>query len=169
MPATAPLFTPAPNPATPAAETPTDFATLVDSIARARSENPIVGTATVGIALTHADFGRVGLQFSPRDDGLAVTLHSTDPGFAPAVAAATASATAPASAGNHQGSQTGQQPAATPQSEFAARGNGGTLHGSPDNAPRGDSRRQDTAPPRRGSPGAAATSPDATDPTGIFA
>ncbi|WP_353226615.1 hypothetical protein [Novosphingobium sp.] len=72
---------------------PTDFATLVDQIARARAErHDPSSTAPVGVTMHHADFGRVSLHFSPREQGLAVTLHSADPGFAPAAAAAASGA-----------------------------------------------------------------------------
>ncbi|MDF8334285.1 hypothetical protein [Novosphingobium cyanobacteriorum] len=61
-----------------------DFATLVDSIARARDE----AAGPVAVSLTHGEFGKVSLRFNQRDDGLSVTMASADPGFAPAVAAA---------------------------------------------------------------------------------
>lgn len=76
----------APAPSAPAqhARERIDFATLVDSIARARDE----AAGPVAVSLTHGEFGKVSLRFNHRDDGLSVTMASADPGFAPAVAAA---------------------------------------------------------------------------------
>ena len=162
--------------ATPTAETPTDFATLVDSIARARAESTdaAVGAATVGVTLQHADFGRVSMQFSARDEGLAVTMRSADPGFAPAVAAASASASGAntGSGGNHnpdtgRGNQADQPAAQTPSQ-------GNSSSSSSDQATRGDSARQ-SAGQNSGQPRMANPSPtarvgsDAADTAGIFA
>ena len=134
------------------AETPTDFATLVDSIARARNEGGTASAAAVGVTLSHGDFGRVSLQFTPRDQGLAVTMHSADPGFAPAVTAA-ASTGAGRDAAHRQ-----------PDQQAPDNSHG---HGS-GHAPRGDTGRQTGRPPtaRASSPG---TASDAADNAGIFA
>lgn len=67
-----------------------DFATLVDSIARARED---ASTGPVSVALSHSEFGKVSLSFNHRDDGLSVTMTSADPAFAPAVAAASETGT----------------------------------------------------------------------------
>jgi len=83
--------------ASAAVQAPTDFATLVDSIARARDDNALATAAPVGVTMQHADFGPVSMQFTARDQGLAVTMRSADPGFAPAVAAAAASSSSNAS------------------------------------------------------------------------
>jgi len=134
------------------AETPTDFATLVDSIARARNEGGTASAGAVGVTLSHGDFGRVSLQFTPRDQGLAVTMHSADPGFAPAVAAA-ASTGAGRDAAHRQPDQ---------QAPDASNGQGSG------HAPRGDTGRQTGRPPmaRASSSG---TGSDAADNAGIFA
>jgi Meckel syndrome type 1 protein len=178
MASSAPLFTPAPD-----AAAPTDFATLVDSIARARAEQPSAPGATVGVTLTHADFGRVGLQFSPNNDGssaaLAVTLHSADPGFAPAVAAATASSAAITHATTHGANQPGQQSATGPAPDPLAR-NGGTdaQAGSGhrphqdrphQDRPHEDDNRHDGAVARATAAQGAAASGGGPDETGIFA
>jgi hypothetical protein len=62
-----------------------DFATLVDTLARAREEaSPHRITVSVG----HADFGRVALRFDQDENrGMQVAMSSADPGFARAVAA----------------------------------------------------------------------------------
>lgn len=149
------LATPAPT------ETPTDFATLVDSIARARHDSSAASASPVGVTLSHGDFGRVSLQFTPRDQGLAVTMHSADPGFAPAVAAAASSSTGTGS-GNHH---TGQPAPDTPNPEGPTANSGGDQgagqgKGQPS---RGNTARQNTNP---AAPGRA---PVATDEADIFA
>ncbi len=79
-----------------------DFATLVDTIARAREHaSPQAMTAPVSVSLAHADFGPVALRFRHEGDALAVTMASADPGFASAVSAA-AAADASANAGQGQ-------------------------------------------------------------------
>ena len=122
------------------AEAPTDFATLVDNIARARSDASANTARPVGVTLNHADFGRISLQITPREAGLAVTMRSVDPGFAPAVAAA---------ANTHRDHQPGQR--SDPQSGLFAPGTpdppGVRTHdhsaeGRSDQAPRGDTTRQ---------------------------
>lgn len=63
-----------------------DFATLVDTLVRARDEAP---AQIVHAAVRHAEFGRVSLRFERDDDlGLSVAMSSADPGFARAVSAA---------------------------------------------------------------------------------
>jgi Meckel syndrome type 1 protein len=165
----APLFNVAPAAATPAAETPTDFGALVDSIARARAESTHAGSAAVGVTLSHTDFGRVGLQFSARADGLSVTMHSNDPGFAPAVVAA-AAPSAGSSAGNHSGNPSGQQPGYTPTQDTQARNTGADPQGGTGNGQRGDTPQHGPSPTlavNRSS--GTATASDATDTSGIFA
>eukprot|EP01037_Dinobryon_pediforme_P001741 gene1741-1769_t len=128
-------------PATAPAQGPTDFATLVESIARARAEAGAADTGSpVGVTMQHADFGRVSVQFTPRADGLGATLHSADPGFAPAAAAAASAATGSTAAtgtGNqgdaprHSGAQTAPDTAA--QGSFAQdrSGTGSNTAGHP--------------------------------------
>ena len=160
-----------PTLSTPAVvETPTDFATLVDSIARARSEASANATGPVGVTLSHGDFGRVSLQITPRDQGLTVTMHSADPGFAPAVAAA-ASTSGGSDAGNHR---SGQQPTDTANTDTASQNTASQNNPAPNNstgggfgqAPRGDTARQ---PNRPSLPGQPHGNSDAADDTGIFA
>jgi len=122
------------------AEAPTDFATLVDNIARARSDASANAAMPVGVTLNHADFGRISLQITPRDAGLAVTMRSADPGFAPAAAAA---------ANTHKDHQSGQRSDPQPGS-FAprtpdtpgVRSHDNSAEGRSDQAPRGDTARQ---------------------------
>gem|GEM_PF-1287133 len=122
-PATSELHAPA---AAAPTQTPTDFATLVDSIARARDDNPGATAAPVGVTMQHADFGRVSMQFTARDQGLAVTMRSADPGFAPAVAAAAAT-TSSAGAGDAQTNTSHGQD---------------TAHANPSDQPAADTPRQ---------------------------
>lgn len=61
-----------------------DFATLVETLNRAREE---ASPGTVRVSLSHADFGRVSMRFEQDDKGLSVAMSSADPGFARAVTA----------------------------------------------------------------------------------
>jgi hypothetical protein len=78
----APVALDGPAQAVPGAQ----VAALVDAVARAR-EGATPGA--VAATLAHGTFGRVSLEFRQNDDGLSVTMASSDPGFAPAVLAAT--------------------------------------------------------------------------------
>jgi hypothetical protein len=142
------------------AEAPTDFAALVDSIARARTDSGDAAASAVGVTLSHGDFGRVSLQFTPREEGLSVTMRSADPGFAPAAAAAAATG-GNSDPGNHH---TGQQAQPSPSQQSPAQNNGS---GS-GQAPQGDTARQNARQrlARNPSPGAAS---DAADDSDIFA
>lgn len=62
-----------------------DFATLVDTLNRAREE---AEPNTVRVSVAHADFGRVSMRFDQDDKGMTVAMSSADPGFARAVSAA---------------------------------------------------------------------------------
>lgn len=59
-----------------------DFATLVDTLNRAREE---AEPNTVRVSVAHADFGRVSMRFEQDDTGMSVAMSSPDPGFARAV------------------------------------------------------------------------------------
>ncbi|NLR71653.1 hypothetical protein HGI47_12295 [Novosphingobium sp. ERN07] len=77
-----------------------DFATLVDTLARAREE---ASPRTVNVAVTNTDFGRVSMRFDSTDTGLAVAMSSADPGFARAISAsADAAATSSDTRGQSQ-------------------------------------------------------------------
>ncbi|MCW1383012.1 hypothetical protein OLX02_09270 [Novosphingobium sp. KCTC 2891] len=93
-----------------------DFATLVDSIARARQDG--AAAAPVAVALTHAEFGKVSLHFRAGDDGLSVAMSSPDPAFAPAVAAAREAASAQGAAPD------GNRPDAAPRGQQQAAAGG---------------------------------------------
>lgn len=117
----APAATPA-APAVPPAVTgetaarPLDFAALVDRLSAAREA---VTPQTVSVALAHADFGTVRIQFRPEEGGLAVALANADPDFARAVAAVPViqPPAPPADAGSAQTFQPG-----TRQSDGSASG-----------------------------------------------
>lgn len=61
-----------------------DFATLVDTLNRAREE---AEPNSVRVAIAHADFGRVSMRFDQDDKGMTIAMSSADPGFARAVSA----------------------------------------------------------------------------------
>lgn len=86
----------------------TDMAALVDRLVEARAAaRSGLSSPVVQASLTHADFGRVSLRFNTDDDGLSVSMASSDPGFAPAAQAALAQA--PAVSANAQSHGAGQQ------------------------------------------------------------
>lgn len=94
----APVALDGPAQAVPGAQ----VAALVDAVARAR-EGATPGA--VAATLAHGTFGRVSLEFRQNDDGLSVTMASSDPGFAPAALAATRT-DAGAGAGTNTGANT---------------------------------------------------------------
>lgn len=158
-----PLATLTPEPATaaptspasaPTPEAPTDFATLVDRIARARSDT--AEARPVAITLQHAEFGRVDLAFSAHgpaagNGGLGVTMHSADPGFAPAAAIAI------------------ERPAPAPQADGGGTPSSG--QGSPDQSMNRGSGDPPRSPPREAQvrPPRAEPATPAADDSGIFA
>ncbi|MES2300538.1 MAG: hypothetical protein V4521_00420 [Pseudomonadota bacterium] len=88
-----------------------DFATLVDTLNRAREE---AEPNTVRVSVAHADFGRVSMRFEQDDTGMSVAMSSADPGFARAVTASGEAAAA------STGSETPRDQNSQPQ----ARGSG---------------------------------------------
>lgn len=72
-----------------------DFATLVETLNRAREE---AEPTTFRVAVAHADFGRVSMRFDQDDKGMTVAMSSADPGFARAVSATNEAASTNASA-----------------------------------------------------------------------
>jgi Meckel syndrome type 1 protein len=84
-----PVVGPAAVSATPAApaEAPQDFAALVDRLIAARET---AGPRPVQATISHAEFGRVSLDFRQDGGDLSVAMKSADAGFAPAVLAALA-------------------------------------------------------------------------------
>ncbi|HQS69920.1 MAG: hypothetical protein B7Y36_15820 [Novosphingobium sp. 28-62-57] len=66
-----------------------DFATLVETLNRAREE---ASPRTLNVAVTNTDFGRVALRFDSTDAGLSVTMSAADPGFVRAVSASSEAA-----------------------------------------------------------------------------
>jgi hypothetical protein len=138
--------------------------------------------------MQHADFGHVSMQFTARDQGLAVTMRSADPGFAPAAAAAASSGSASAGDsqtgtghGNAHGypsdqpsatlpSQTGSARSSSP-SDLAARSDPAHQNaGHSANQNTGQDARQQPSRPSQANPTSAAQSvSDADDDFGIFA
>lgn len=114
----APVALDGPAQAVPGAQ----VAALVDAVARAR-EGATPGA--VAATLAHGTFGRVSLEFRQNDDGLSVTMASSDPGFAPAVLAATrtdAGANTGANTNTGSGNQNAQNPAFSGQSASSQSG-----------------------------------------------
>lgn len=66
-----------------------DFATLVDTLNRAREE---ASPRTLNVAVTNTDFGRVSMRFDSSDAGLSVAMSAADPGFVRAVSASSEAA-----------------------------------------------------------------------------
>lgn len=152
-----------------------DVATLVDTIARARDD--AASLAPVAVALTHAEFGKVSLRFRNEDDGLAVSMSSADPGFAPAVAAAGQAA---ATADMRQQQQQGTSPQQDgPRTDAQGRSNdaradmnsasGGSASGqaASNGGQRQDGARTTSTPSQRGNARSSGESPQPRD--GIFA
>ena len=110
--------TPVTAPAAPPVE-PRDFTALLDRLVAAREA--MRGDQTrVTMALPHAEFGQVRLDFRQDERGLSVSIASTDPAFARAASAALplAPSAPPADAGTRQGSE-GQ-----PRAQAEAHGSG---------------------------------------------
>jgi hypothetical protein len=85
-----------------------DMAALVDRLVEARAAaRSGLSSPVVQASLTHTDFGRVSLRFNSDEDGLSVSMASSDPDFAPAAQAALAQA--PAVSASAQGHGAGQQ------------------------------------------------------------
>ncbi|MBC2665950.1 flagellar hook-length control protein FliK [Novosphingobium flavum] len=83
-----------------------DFAALVDRLIAARDAARPEG---VSIALQHAEFGRVSLQFRQDEQGLSVAMSAADPAFAQAVQQAIPAASASAENNSaRQDNQSGQ-------------------------------------------------------------
>lgn len=68
-----------------------DFATLVDTLNRAREE---AEPNAMRVSVAHADFGRVSMRFEQDDTGMSVAMSSADPGFARAITASNEAAAA---------------------------------------------------------------------------
>lgn len=134
-----------------------DFATLVDTLARAREE---ASPRTINVAVTNTDFGRVSLRFDSTDSGLAVAMSSPDPGFARAV-------TASSEAGATQSDGRGQN--AQAQADARAQSGEAGAQRQPFQQP---SARHD--PRAAGTPGGTAATPREDEPatpgdSGIYA
>ena len=77
---------------------PRDFAALMDRLISARDAAQTGLPQSVHVALNHAEFGSISLNFQHDQGGLAVSLASADPDFARAVQAGIPAAAAAASA-----------------------------------------------------------------------
>ncbi|MBB3861848.1 hypothetical protein GGQ88_003138 [Novosphingobium hassiacum] len=121
-----------------------DFATLVETLSRAREE---ASPNAVRASVQHADFGRISLRFEHDDKGaMSVAMSSADPGFARAV-------TASSEAAPTQTQPDTQRGQASQNSNFAQSGSGDTSrrqpserHGQPAPQLRDKLRRDDPKP-----------------------
>ncbi len=147
--------------AAPAAER-IDFAALVDAVARARETG---GGADVAASVTHAEFGRVSLRFQSEENGLAVSMMSPDPGFAPAVAAARLADTGFGQNQQGQNQQTQQNQSQQSQGQAAGSQAGQSGDGSAQ-ARGGSSQRGDAQPQGRNQTGRAGENPGGAAATG---
>lgn len=119
---------------------PQDFAQLIDRLVAARET---AQPQAARLALAHAEFGPVELQFSQDSNGLSVTLASNDPDFARAVQAAvppvSASSESMAAQARSQGQGSAQQGGSgtnQPQAQGGAQpgsSGGGQPHSQPGN------------------------------------
>mgnify|MGYP001392211185 CR=1 FL=1 len=142
-------------PASPAIE-PRDFTALLDRLVAAREA--MRGEQTrVSLALPHAEFGQVRLDFRHDERGLSVSMASSDPAFARAASTALplAQSAAPADAGTRQGSEGQPRGQAEAQSfgQGAAQSRGGNQGGHNERQTRGQTfaqaRPQTAATPDR--------------------
>lgn len=105
-----------------------DFATLVETLSRAREE---ASPNTVRASVQHADFGRISLRFEQDDKGaLSVAMNSPDPGFARAVTASSEAAAPQTQADTQRGQSSQNQTSAqgeSPRQQPGARRNCATL------------------------------------------
>lgn len=133
-----------------------DFATLVDTLARARED---AAPRAVTASVNHAEFGRITMRFdADQDRGMSVALSSADPGFARAVTVATEPARTPS-----EGSGQNPQPQADTRS-FGGQGE----------SPRQQPRQAEQAPARPFADNRAASASDEApgprrDDGGIYA
>lgn len=91
-----------------------DFATLVETLSRAREE---ASPNAVRASVHHADFGRISLRFEQDDKGaLSVAMNSPDPGFARAVTASSEAAAPQTQADTQRGQSSQNQTSAQGES-----------------------------------------------------
>lgn len=136
-----------------------DFATLVDTLARAREE---ASPRTVNVAVTNTDFGRVSLRFDSNDNGMAVAMSAADPGFARAVSAS-ADAAATSADTRNPNSQ-----ASNPQTQADARAQASDAGAQRQQSQQQQTRSEARAEASSGSRGAQTSTlrEDAADKTG---
>ena len=98
-----------------------DFATLVETLNRAREE---ASPGTVRVSLSHADFGRVSMRFEQDDKGLSVAMSSADPGFARAVTASNEAASTATSTDTPRGQSSHTNTGGNTSGDSRAQGDG---------------------------------------------
>lgn len=144
-----------------------DFATLVETLARAREE---ASPRPLSIAVTNTDFGRVSLRFETGADALSVTMSSADPGF---VRAVNASAEAAAAQADNRGQPSSSETRSQQQAAMQASADGHGQRQPQAQIGRDDGRAPPQAAPsvRRddSAPAARASAPQAGSQDGIYA
>ena len=140
-----------------AAEGPQDFSTLVSRLNEAReAANP----QFVRTAISHAEFGKISLQFKHEGNGLSVTMANSDPNFTGAVHAAAQASQAAQNQGqgdnpaqsqqqqqqnNNQGSSAQQHSAANGAGAGMGQGSGQNQQARADQAGQSMNRGQASA------------------------
>lgn len=137
------LAAPAATSAVPQSARPHDFAALMDRLITARDAAQIGLPQSVQVAVNHAEFGQISLNFQQDKAGLAVSVGSADPDFARAVQAAIPAVAAAAAmdstrdSGQREGNQgSGGQNAFT-RGDASAAGNDSGQRGQRGNADNG--------------------------------
>lgn len=122
---------------------PQDFATLVSRLNEAREA---ADPQFVRTAINHAEFGQISLEFRHKDNGLAVTMASSDPVFASTVQAAASASLASNTNGNSDETKQQQQQyqPATTQQQAASNGTGTGSGTSQNQQARADQAGQST-------------------------
>lgn len=136
----------APTPAQSGIAPPQDLATLVERLVEARQA---AAPQAVAATIAHGEFGRVGLSFQQDGGGLAVSMTSADPGFAPAVQAAAASVPSGLmqDSGANQQRQDARQDARADQNQSpASQGQHAASGGSQPQGQSQQARRSDSQP-----------------------
>ena len=140
---------------------PRDFTALLDRLVAAREA--MRGEQTrVSMALPHAEFGQVRLDFRHDREGLSVAMASSDPAFARAASAALPLAAAPASA------ETGARPGSdnNPRWQGETQGSGG---GAAQSRGGGGERQHERTPLRQTVTASRNGQREGKDKQGIFA
>lgn len=139
-----------------------DFATLVDTLNRARED---ASPRTLNVAVTNTDFGRVSMRFDSTDAGLSVAMSAADPAFVRAVSASSEAASTNADTRG----QSGQSSQPQAESGTARQQQGQPSPQQQAGTTRGDPRGLAIAAPNSRRENDAASSSAKTGESGIYA